>query len=362
MGEGRISDLPPYDTEGGRFPIVREATQRMADELGDKIALYGLLTGPFTLVSHLRGSEIFLDMLSDPEKTHELMAYATEVAKKTANFYLKNRCDVIAAVDPMTSQISPQHFQEFVSPYLNDLFAHIQRRGGLSSLFVCGDATRNLELMCKTTCDNVSVDENIPLELLCNLARKHGKSAGGNMKLTTVLLLGREADSMLDAIRCIDTGGMQGFILAPGCDLPYGTPERNLQAAARMVHDDYQRQVARTTVTLTDMGPFDDVVLPDFASEKSVILDVVTLDSAGCAPCLYMLDAAIKAARVAGVPVEVREHKIKSREGIGYMSKLGVKNIPTACIDGDIVFISQIPDVDTFVQAIRTRAARHGKQ
>jgi uroporphyrinogen decarboxylase len=361
MGEGRIADLPAYDTTRGRFPIVREAMRQLYDKFGDSVALYGLITGPFTLTAHLRGSELFLDMMMEPERTHEIMKIATEVGKQTADFYLDGGCDVIAVVDPMTSQISPEHFEDFVTPYVNAIFDHVRQRGKLSSLFVCGDATRNLEVMCHTRCDNVSVDENIPLELLCNLARKSGKSAGGNLKLTTVLLLGKPADAMLDAIRCIDTGGREGFVLAPGCDLPYGTPEANLQAVARMARDEYQRQVARTSVTATQMGPFDDIKVPDFKAEKSVILDCITLDSAACAPCLYTLDIAIKAAEKAHVPVEVREHKIKSREGIGYMVRMGVEKIPAICIDGEAKYISIIPDSDTLARAIVEKARENGK-
>jgi uroporphyrinogen decarboxylase len=361
MGDGRMEDLPGFDITHGRFPLVREATLRLAKKLGGEIGLYGLLTGPFTLVSHLRGSDVFLDMLMAPERVKEMMAFAVEVGKKTAEFYLESGCDIIAVVDPMTSQISPEHFAEFVSPYLNELFAHVKVRGGFSSLFVCGDATRNLEVMCRTSCDNVSVDENIPLELLCHLARRNGKSAGGNLKLTSVLLLGKPADAMLDAIRCIDTAGTTGFILAPGCDLPYGTPEANLQAVTAMVHDEYQRQVARTTVVVTDMGPFDDIKLPNFAQEKAVIVDCITLDSAACAPCLYTLDAVLRAAERVNVAVEVREHKIKSREGIGYMANMGIKNIPAICIDGEPKFISIIPDIDTLVKAIEDKAREMGK-
>ena len=244
---------------------------------------------------------------------------------------------------------------EFEFPYLNEVFAHIRVTGGYSSLFVCGDATRNLEAMCATQCDNVSIDENIPLELVKRLAQRGGKSFGGNLKLTTVLLLGTEADAMLDTIRCIDTGGCKGFILAPGCDLPYGTPESNLEAVTRMVHDDYQRQVARMTVHATNMGTFEDLILPDYANEARVIVDVVTLDSAACAPCLYMVDAARQAAEQVGPDILVREHKIKTREGIGYMCRLGVSNIPSICVDGELVFSSVIPDSETLTSLFRAR-------
>ena len=59
--------------------------------------------------------------------------------------------------------------------------------------------------------------------------------------------------------------------------------------------------------------------------------------------------------------VEVREHKIKSREGIGYMANMGVKNIPAICIDGEPKFISIIPDIGTLVKAIEDRAQEMGK-
>lgn len=47
----------------GRIPLVCEAMRRVKKEIGDTTALYGLITGPFTLASHLRGTDIFLDML-----------------------------------------------------------------------------------------------------------------------------------------------------------------------------------------------------------------------------------------------------------------------------------------------------------
>lgn len=361
MGDSAdAADLPAFDLAAGRWPMAGEVARNLKKSVGDSVALYGLITGPFTLTSHLRGSELFIDMLMNPDGARSVLHLATEVGKAAAEFYLDAGADVIAVVDPMTSQISPEHFEQFATPYLNTLFAHINACGAYSSLFVCGDATRNLELMCRTACHNLQVDENIPLDLLKTLAQKYGKSFGGNLKLTTVLLLGKVTDAMLDAIRCIDTGGSTGFVLAPGCDLPYATPPRNLQAVSNMVHNDYQRQVARTTVQASTMDSFEDIVLPDYAARTDVTIDVITLDSAGCAPCLYMVDAARKAAAKAAGAVRVREHKIKTREGLGYMHHLGVANIPTICIDGEAAFVSVIPDLDTIVRAIENKAQAKG--
>ena len=61
-------------------------------------------------------------------------------------------------------------------------------------------------------------------------------------------MLGNEDDAKLDAIRCIDIGGGCGYIVSPGCDLPFNVPERNLAAVAAMVHDRYEREVAKRTI------------------------------------------------------------------------------------------------------------------
>ncbi len=350
-----IADMPRLDFGKGRFPAVAEATETLAAAIGDSVALYGLVAGPFTLLSHLRGSELFLDMLMDAAGVSDAMAWCAETAAQAAAFYLERGAAVVAIVDPMISQISLEHFEQFVSEAISTVADAVHERNALASLFVCGDATRNLEAMCRTRCDNIAVDENVDLSLLRALAQKHNKSYGGNIKLTTALLLGSLDDARLDAIRCIDEGAGPGFILAPGCDLPFATPPANLSAAADMALDSELREEARKTAHAGSMEWLDEVALPNYEDMEQVVLDVITLDSAACAPCQYMMDGARAAAAQATAPVTVNEHKIKRREGIGVMCKLDVKNVPTICVDGVPAFISIIPDTNTLVEAIEAR-------
>lgn len=350
-----LDDLPAFDTNAGRFPMIKDVLTQAKAEMGEDTALYGLITGPFTLALHLMGNDIFLDMYDEEDEVKAVIQYCADVAIKTAMFYLDNGADVIAIVDPMTSQISPAHFEEFVTPYVNQVFDAVHERGAFGSMFVCGDATRNLEAMVDTNCDNVSIDENISLESLRDLAVAKDKSFGGNLKLTVVLLMGDVDDSKLDALRCIDVGGCKGFVLAPGCDLPFDTPVANLVAVAEMVHDEYSRDVARTTLKAKEADSFDDIKLPDFATEDKVIIDIITLDSTSCAPCQYMVEAVEKAVAQIDAEVVVNEHKIKTREGVGYMCQLGVQNLPTICIDGEVKFISVIPDQPTLISAIEEK-------
>jgi MtaA/CmuA family methyltransferase len=356
-----LGTLPELDFSKGRFPAVAEATETLAANIGKSVAVYGLIAGPFTLLSHLRGSELFLDMLMSPEETLAAMDWCAATACRVAKFYLDHGAAVIGIVDPMISQISVEHFNLFVSEPISRVADVAHTRGAFASLFVCGDATRNLEAMCMTRCDNLSVDENVDLTLLRALAQKHNKSYGGNIKLTTALLLGTLDDAKLDAIRCLDEGEGPGFILAPGCDLPFATPPANLSAAADMALDLEQRELARQTAQSGNMDWLNEVVLPDYEGEETVILDVITLDSAACAPCQYMMDAARAGAAQANAPVTVNEHKIKRREGIGVMCRLDVKNVPTICVDGKPVFISIIPDTNTLAKTIEKRYAEKRK-
>lgn len=350
-----VEQLPELDLTAGRFPLVFDAVEKAKAEMGEDTALYGLICGPFTLALHLLGNDIFLEMFDEEEKVEALVMQCAEYGKQVAKAYLDHGCDVIAVVDPMVSQISPDHFEQFVTPAMNAIYDSIRAAGGISCCFVCGDVTRNLEVMCETTCDSISVDEQIDMTTFKAIAEKHNKSVGGNLKLTVVLLMGTEADSKLNAIEVIDACGSKGFILSPGCDLPFDVPAANVAAAGAMALDAYQRDIARTTCQASEMD-VSGVELPDYEAEEAVILDVVTLDSETCAPCQYMKSAADQGAREAGCQVEVREHKITCPEGVGMLVKLGCKNLPTICIDGKPTFESLIPDSKSLRQAIEAAA------
>lgn len=356
-GGGSLANLPPFDLSAGRLPIAFEVTRRMSEQVDGRVGIYGLLCGPFTLAMHLMGNDLFMQMYDHPDYVKAVVGYCASIGMKMAQAYIDAGADVIAVVDPMTSQISPEHFTEFVAPYVNQVFDCVRERGRLSSLFVCGDASRNLAEMSKTSSDNLSIDENIPLGLLRDHSRTTGKSFGGNLKLASVLLFGDADDCRLDAIRCIDVAGGAGFVLAPGCDLPYSVPRENLIAVSEMVHDSYAREICKRTIIAKELSAAACDLPPDYSSLPHVVIDVVTLDSASCAPCQYMMDAVHRAAVAVCKPVVVKEHRISAREGIAAMQKLGVKNIPTICIDGQIAFVSLIPDLRTLTARIELAVA-----
>lgn len=353
LAEGtELSSLKIPSPTDGRIPVVVEAIREMRKKFPD-IALYGLITGPFTLSMHLAGTDLFMKMFDDPDYVHELMKFTRDVAHAMAGYYIEAGADIIALVDPMTSQIGPDDFRKFVTPYVSEIFDKIRDRGALSSFFVCGHAQQNIEAMAECRPDNISIDENIALDYVRDVCLKRNVSFGGNLQLTATLLLGTVEDVQRNALHCLDVGGERGFILAPGCDLPYATPPENLQAVMKILQDDYQREVLRTlemsetTKELLDMSEYGQI--------DRVIVDIITLDSESCAPCQYMVEAVKKVAPQFEGIVKWREHRIKDPESLTFMTSLFVRNIPTICIDGQITFVSRIPPRDELIAAIQKR-------
>jgi uroporphyrinogen decarboxylase len=328
--------------QDGRLGIALDVSRRLAGTVGTDTALYGLFCGPFTLASHLRGTNIFMDMFDDPDYVARLLAYATEVGKRMADLYKDAGVDVLASVDPLVSQISPDHFAEFLNKPYSALFDHIREAGVPSSFFVCGDATKNIDEMCKTGPDGISIDENINLAEAKKITDQHNVVIAGNIPLASVMLFGNQQDNMKVTLDLIDSvADRRNFIVSPGCDMPYDVPPENTVGCEQAVHQPEQTRnlVANYTQSALDI----DVELPDYTALSRPLIEVFTIDSDTCAACTYMFQSAMDAKREFGEGIDVVEYKATSKENIARMQKMGVTQLPCIYINGELRFSSIIP-------------------
>lgn len=329
----------------GRLPLILSAMRRVKAAVGERTALYGLLCGPMTLASHLRGTEIFMDMFDNPAGLADLLAFCRDVALRMADLYQQAGMDVIAVVDPLVSQVSPRHFTRFLDAPYRAIFDTLRAAGVFSSLFVCGDATKNLPVMCATGPDSLSIDENIDLPAAKAITDTHNITIGGNIPLTTRMLLGSQPDNMqfvVDLLEQLGSGVPRNFILAPGCDMPYDTPPENVVAVLQAVRDP---AATRAMLGHYQSRTFADipVELPDYAALPRPLIEVFTLDSDTCAACGYMLNAAQRAAAELAGQVDLVEYKFTSPENIARVMKMGIKNLPSLYINGELAYSSLIP-------------------
>ena len=365
---GANKTIPTYlpEAQDGRLPLILSVMRQMQQAVGHKTALYGLICGPMTLASHLRGTEIFMDSFDDPDFLRELLDYTSSVAVCMAALYQEAGMDVIAVVDPLVSQVSPKHFKNFLLQPFTRIFNEIRQMGAYSSLFVCGDATKNIEVMCQTGPDSISVDENIDLPAAKVITDRFNITIGGNIPLTTRMLLGTQQDNMKFVIDLFDQlqdpqRGLQpnNFILAPGCDMPYDVPTENVVGVLQAVRDP---EATRVMLANYEAHSFDmQVDLPDYEHLEKPLVEVFTLDSDTCAACGYMLGAAQRAVNELAGQVDLIEYKFTQPENVARVIKMGIKNFPSLYINGELMYSSIIPSNRELVENIQKYvvSARH---
>jgi uroporphyrinogen decarboxylase len=349
-------DLPDQmpTAADGRLPLILDVMENMKAMVGDHTALYGLVTGPFTLASHLRGTDIFLDTLDNPDYLHSLMAYTARFAQRMAELYIAAGMDVIAVVDPVTSQISPRTFTTYLADPFTDVFRFIREKGAFSSFFVCGDATKNIEVMCQTNPDCIAVDENIDMVAVKPITDRYNITLEGNIPLTTVMLMGNQEDNMKYVVDLLDSlDNHQNLIISPGCDMPYDTPVENVISTLEAIRDPKSARMILTHYQAEQMD-LDAVTLPDYDGLKKPLMEVFTLDSSTCAACGYMLNAAKRVAEAAPDRVDMVEYRMTSPENVARMKKMGIKNLPCILINGELRFSSLIPSQRELMEAIES--------
>jgi uroporphyrinogen decarboxylase len=270
---------------------------------------------------------------------------------RMAKLYADAGMDIIAVVDPMISQISVAHFEQFMQEPFTKLFDHIRSLKALSAFFVCGDATRNIESMCKTRPDSISIDENVNLAAAKAITDRYGIAIGGNIPLTTVLLHGSQQDVMKCVVDLLDSvSDRTGLIVAPGCDMPYDVPVENGIAVSHAVLNEADtREMLKNYVAVTEDI---DIELPDYANLAKPFIEVFTLDSATCAACGYMMGAANRAKADFGDRIDMVEYKFTEKDNIARCKRMGVPNLPSMYINGVLKFRSLVPSRKELADAI----------
>lgn len=352
--EGKEKKIPcsckiPKKTDG-RIPMVLDVMQRSKEAFGDDTALYGLICGPATLASHLRGNDFFMDIIKDKEFAAEMFSYCCEVAIAMAGYYIDAGMDVIAVVDPIISQIAPKAIEKLFLESYQTVFDFIRSKGALSSFFVCGDATIQMDVMARTHADGLSVDENVNLKEAKKITDSYGIAIGGNIPLTTVMLFGTQQDNMKYVVELLDEVDHENLIVSPGCDMPYNVPVDNTIACVQAVKNtDEVREMIANYEAVDTLG---DVELPDYTKLEKPFIEVFTLDPVQCAACAYMTSAAEVAREEYGDRIDFAVYKYCVKEDIARTQKMGVQHLPSIYINGELKWSSIIPSREEMLAAV----------
>ena len=242
---GRL--VVPDPRKDGRMPVYLEAIGRLADRFAGQVAVRAPGTGPFSLASHLMGTERFLMELAmadlEPGGQAErslrtLMSLTTEALIAFAKACLEAGANIVQNGDSLASidMISPDMYRRWAWPYEQRFFAEVNplaaRRGAATLLHICGNMTPVLDRMADTGANILELDAKVDLRL----AKKqvgHRVCLMGNLNPVSILWRGTTADVEHAAREAILAAGEAGFILGSGCEVPMAAPQENI---ATMIH------------------------------------------------------------------------------------------------------------------------------
>ena len=135
--------------------------------------------------------------------------------------------------------------------------------------------------------------------------------------------------------------------------MPYEIPvENTIGVAQAALQTDEVREMVKNYTAGADFD-LDAVILPDYANLSKPFVEVFTLDSATCAACTYMMGAANEAKAKWGDAIDMIEYKFTLKENIARCMKMGVKNLPSIYINGQLKFSSIIPSKEELDNAIK---------
>ena len=236
------------------------------------------------------------------------------------------------------------------------MFESIRDLKAFSSFFVCGDATKNIEVMCETAPDGIAVDENIDLIQAKQITDRYNITIEGNIPLTSHMLLGNQQDNMQYVLNLLDMIAPHGtvpknLIISPGCDMPFDIPVENVVGTMQAIREPETTRVMLANYYAQEYD-VNSVILPDYGSLTNPLVEVFTLDSSTCPACGYMKLAAERAVEELGEAAGMVEYKITTPENIARMKRMGIKNLPSILINGELRFSSIIPSNSELITAI----------
>ena len=161
--------------------MYEEARRLLPDDFEVEFTTW--LTGPFSLLFHLRGPlDLAMDMIDDPPFVHEMMAFATHCMKEwwteRMRFTGADRLEplILGNDEVGVPLVSPRQYEEFVLPYEAELSEYF---GGVDYWHSCSNVTKLLPLIARLP--NLRMMDVGPWTALKPAVELFGKRAGSSI-------------------------------------------------------------------------------------------------------------------------------------------------------------------------------------
>ncbi len=226
----------PQPERSTRMRDRLEGLREFRRRVGDRKLIEGWIEGPCAEAADLRGiNHVMLDFYDDPEFSRRLIDFVTGMEIDFARAQVEAGADLIGIGDAASSLVGPRIYEEFIWPAHKRMVEAIRETGALVRLHICGDTRALLPRMGQLGCDIVDLDYFSPLEA-GRRAMGEDQVLLGNLHPVQLLLNGTP-ERIGRALEECWRGAGPRYIVGAGCEVPRGTPDRNLEVMAEFARD-----------------------------------------------------------------------------------------------------------------------------
>ena len=231
--------LEEFEAHTGAFGRQLECLARIRAAVGPEVPVVQTIYSPFHVAHKFAGRRVLEDWQRDPEAVGGALATIAANYRRFAGCCLRE-----AGVDgfyfaPIGCEASFMEESRYIRMVRPSDLAVLEtlRKAPLLILHIHGEREVMFDLLADYPCDVLSWEDRVAGPPLAQVRRSSTRCLMGGIDHLAaprstpeqIARQGREALAQAG-------GGRQGgFILAPGCTFPAGTPEANLRALARVV-------------------------------------------------------------------------------------------------------------------------------
>ncbi|OHB58732.1 MAG: hypothetical protein A2Y12_20255 [Planctomycetes bacterium GWF2_42_9] len=215
-----------------------EKQKAVIDEFGKDLDFIGNCdSATIAFYIAFRGiNNAMMDLIMQPDLVHAVLEKGTLIAINKGKYWLDMGINVLRLNDSAgnMSLISPQHWKEFVFPYIKTICSELHNYNKNATIYchICGNVLPIIDLLVDAGLDCIA-----PLDPLGGFTVKQAREKVGiNVSLmggvnTLTLFNGSPLDVMDESFECISGASPDGgFVLGSGCVVPRNTPQENILA------------------------------------------------------------------------------------------------------------------------------------
>ncbi len=146
-------------------PYVGQILDILVPELRERVPVIGFAGAPFTLACYAvegGGSKLFSKtkalFFEQPALAHQLMEKLTAMTTRYLNYQIAHGVKMVQLFDTWAGILCPDDYQEFVFPYVRQIFAGLDQPGKVPKIYYINGGHQHLSAMANTGCEVVGLD------------------------------------------------------------------------------------------------------------------------------------------------------------------------------------------------------------